>query len=267
MHTDVLGSGKTLKQSIVKHSGDSETDYLRSVSLRVLSAGVDVKSRLEIWQQAAASIVAYSQEQRIDLIVMASHGRSGISRLWYGSVAEQVLRRTSCDLLVVCAQTQFEQFRCKRILIPLDGSPLAAKALAPGISLAIAMDSELLLLRVATQGKLALQTGDTFDLYSYIEAEERSEAEAYLRQLRSLLTKNCPVAKTDVVSGFAPDCILHYASEQQIDLIVMASHGRSGLPRWFYGSVAEKVLRGSRCATLVASRMHNSMINKHAKVF
>ena len=134
-----------------------------------------------------------------------------------------------------------------KILLPLDGSELAETALAPAVALAEAFSAELVLLRVVVPLSLKLDP----DLYQRIIDGGQKEAKRYLSgiQLRSLFSM-VPV-KGETVVGKAANSILDYVQENGIDLIVMASHGRSGVDRWIFGSVAEKTLRGAHCATLV----------------
>ena len=81
--------------------------------------------------------------------------------------------------------------------------------------------------------------------------QRKGLAEPYLHNAQVSLADSCVSIQTAVVAGSVAETIIDYADEHQVDLIVMASHGRSGLSRWLYGSIAEKVLHGANCATLV----------------
>ena len=182
---------------------------------------------------------------------MSSYGRSGLSRWMFGSVAEKVLRHAPCHLLIIRARVESNTFTRQRILVPLDGSQMAEQALMPAVSLAVATKAELLLLRAIVSGKAALDAADRSVLYGDIEARERREAEAYLHKTVTSLADAHDAIKIHVVAGHVAETIVDTANERQTGLIVMSSHGRSGLSRWLYGSIAEKVLHGARCAALV----------------
>lgn len=142
-------------------------------------------------------------------------------------------------------------FRFHRILVPLDGSPLAEQALEPARGIAETMSAErLLLLRVVSVDFL-LTSRELEPLHDEIEATARREAESYLRQVRERLAAPGVPIEVEARSGPVAESIIDCAHEHDVDLIVMSSHGRSGISRWVYGSVAEKVLRGAGCATLV----------------
>ena len=114
------------------------------------------------------------------------------------------------------------------------------------------MGGELWLVRVSLAQLYAHSPAGDGPFYSeeMLEAEQRAAAE-YLSQTRARL--NCPEAAgaTEVLTGPAAETIIDYARATSIDLIVMSTHGRSGLSRWVYGSVTDKVLRGADCPTLI----------------
>jgi nucleotide-binding universal stress UspA family protein len=200
---------------------------------------------------AADSIVAYAQEQKIDLIVMSSHGRSGLSRWVYGSVAEKIMRQSCCATLIIRQGEPEQPVVFHKILVCLDGSPLAEEVLPPILTLARALHAELTLLRVVSPAHLSLETFALEQFMEKVEEIERGNAEAYLRQKQyQLATADLPI-HIQTVLGLEAESILDYAAANQIDLIAMASHGRSGVSRWVYGSVAEKVQRGAPCATFI----------------
>jgi nucleotide-binding universal stress UspA family protein len=140
-----------------------------------------------------------------------------------------------------------------KILVPLDGSVLAEQALAPASRVAERFGSTLLLLRVVTPERSApgLQhlTLRPETVTAIPPRPLLEEAEAYLAGLR-LPTPGLPI-ETEVVAGAAPEMIILTAAESGADLIVMSTHGRAGLIRLLYGSVAEAVLRGATVPVLL----------------
>jgi nucleotide-binding universal stress UspA family protein len=141
------------------------------------------------------------------------------------------------------------QFR--RILVPLDGSELAERALEPALMIARAVSAEVVLFRVAEPISRTRELARMPDLYhDFITAAHR-EADAYLRSLHEGLSyARLSIQSRSAADGVARQ-ILDFVAESDVDLIVMSSHGRSGVSRWVHGSVAEKVLSGASCAILL----------------
>lgn len=201
---------------------------------------------------AAESIIQYAQQKQINLIVMSSHGRSGIGRWVYGSVAEKVMRQACCASLIIRQPEEaapLDTFR--HILVCLDGSPLAEQVLEPILTLARRMQSRLTFLRVIPPSHLAVETLALEQFLNQVEKIEQHNAIIYLSHLLKCLPTDELVVNLQTIMGPPAESIIDYAQEHDVDLIAMSSHGRSGINRWVYGSVAEKVLRGANCATFI----------------
>lgn len=143
----------------------------------------------------------------------------------------------------------------RRILVPLDGSELAERALSYARQLARELNSELVLLRavncvdlVSAQAFAGFLPAEVFD--ATIEDERRAAAE-YLAGLARELQRDGLKTHWVVRSGEPAGEIVEYGKEGQIELVVMSTHGRSGLSRWAYGSVADRVLRGATIPVLL----------------
>ncbi|MCB8966784.1 MAG: universal stress protein [Chloroflexota bacterium] len=246
-----------LYEQLTRQSEDEATAYLHQVQANLanetaVSSETAVSTEtLIINGPAAATIIQVAQERACNLIIMSSHGRSGPGRWVYGSVAEKVLRGGCCNTLIIRAQVETPVFATKQILVPLDGSSLAEKALAPAFAIAEAIAGQVTLLRVVTAAHLQIETQTMKQQADYLEDHDQDEAEAYLQELHSRLpATTCPITNA-FAKGPTADTIIDFSETQQMDLIVMSSHGRSGIERWIHGSVTEKVLRGAHCATLV----------------
>lgn len=151
----------------------------------------------------------------------------------------------------------------KKILIPLDGSEISEHALEH--LKGIAMDpriTSIIMLRVA-ETPVALYLGSDHDLEMEAGAKEQAKADAnkYLTKIANYLKKKGMNVETVVTDGIPADDILNYATENEVDLIIMSTHGRSGISRWFSGSVAEKVIRHSTVPVLI-SPPHGSRSGK-----
>jgi len=202
----------------------------------------------EVREGSVAEIIVDSAAAgKVDLIVMSSHGYSGLTRWVLGSVAEKVLRGAPCPVLVIRSPRPV-----RRILIPLDGSALSEQALTPGLSLAAGLGAEVTLLRAIPRVDVKeIEQLDQAErgLGRRLEEELREDAGQYLRNLAAARPEMG--IKTAVVNEPAADSILDYAEKHATDVIAMSTHGRTGLGRWVYGSVTEKVLRGAHHSMLV----------------
>jgi nucleotide-binding universal stress UspA family protein len=200
----------------------------------------------------ASVIVDTTAEEDIDLIVMSTHGRSGFTRWMMGSVTTKVLHKTTCPVLAVRSAEPI----C-RVLITLDGSELAEQALEPGFEVARRLGAQVTLLTVQEEAEIDSET---------IRQLERAEKglgkrekhriyerdEAYLQDLAFRYEAATDV-KTQIAVADGPVApgILHFAENWHANLIVMATHGRTGLRRWVYGSVTEKILHSAHCGMMI----------------
>jgi nucleotide-binding universal stress UspA family protein len=145
----------------------------------------------------------------------------------------------------------------KKILAPLDGSKLSEcslehlKAIAIGCAV-----PEVILLRVV-EPLSALATADLAqaggNLLAKEEQQSKDEAQDYLSKLDAKLKKEGLATKAVSVYGRAAEVILDYASKNKVDLIIMSTHGRSGVSRWAFGSITDRVLRHSAVPVLIVS--------------
>jgi nucleotide-binding universal stress UspA family protein len=201
--------------------------------------------------EAAATIVDTARDTTTDLIVMSSHGYSGLSRWMLGSVTERVIRAAPCPVLVVRGRQRYDH-----ILVTLDGSPLSEQALAPALAVATAFHAEVTMLRaIEPQTLTAAEVKQLDELepglgQGLIDAQI-SEAEDYLRRMAAASGLPRGAFKVVIPATNAAEAIVFYAETHPVDLIAMVTHGRSGLQRWTLGSVTEKVLRATECSILV----------------
>ncbi len=144
----------------------------------------------------------------------------------------------------------------KKMLVPLDGSEFAERSLEHAKIVAIACRCpEVTLLRVIEPNPQLVDIGGVATEEWFRNAQKRAEAEVkkYITRVADRLKKEGLKVKGVVVKGKAADEILDYAKKNQIDIIVMSTHGRSGLSQWIVGSVADKIIRHSPAPVLIAS--------------
>lgn len=206
-------------------------------------------------------ICARAADIGADLIVLTSHGRTGFSRFWMGSVADGVVRRSSIPVLILRAVEDVNapaaplQFR--RILVPLDGSKLAEEALGPAVDLAMAEDAELLLLHIVHPVPLPTVNYEMAWVGPLPTDEPATqllvkEGRAYLASIGAKLGERGVKRVTEhvMVTGNTATAIIALAKARQADAIAMSTHGR-GVSRLVIGSIADKVLRGCDVPLLI----------------
>lgn len=188
-------------------------------------------------------LVAYAEGHDVDLLVMGTHGRRGIRRLMLGSVTEEVLRTAPCPVVTVRADDESEpQSGVRRILAPVDFSDAAESAVRHAEELAETYDADLHLLHVVEDVNYTSAYGVESPLLPHDETVAKVEKTLGEIARETVADESVQVSAT---VGYAPWTILDHASANDIDLIVIATHGRSGLDRVLLGSVAERVLRRS----------------------
>lgn len=228
--------------------------YLKGVADTVAEEGLDVACYTRSGP-AAESIIAFAKAEEVDLIAMSTHGRSGIGRWVYGSVADKVLRGAEAPVFLIRASEGVppaDVSGYQRLLLPLDGSELAELALPYAEAWARTFDTEVILLRVPTLPTYVSLGPDASMVVPSLLSEAYEEADAYLTNVtHRLKATGLDVHKAAVDPGPIADTIIDYAHEADVDCIVMSTHGRSGLGRWVYGSVADRVLRGAGVPVLL----------------
>jgi len=200
------------------------------------------------------ALEAYAMRNEVDLIVISSHGRGGISRISLGSVTDSLIRHTTIPVLVVKPPASYlnPQVRgaFRKIVVPLDGSALAEEILAPVTTLASLDDAEIRLLYVL-KPRSSGEPRSPENRLPWWEKDVAS-AQAYLYASADRLRhKGFAVVTEVVVADTVAQGISAYAGREKADLIAIATHGRGGLSRMLRGSVADEVTRTARGCVLV----------------
>lgn len=235
-------------------SRETAESYLAELKKALVAQGLDVECHTRMGPPAE-TLLAFARTEDIDLIAMSTHGRSGIGRWVYGSVADKVLRGAETPVFLVRVSggewpVAVAGYHC--LLVPLDGSGLAELALPFAAIWARAFDAEVVLLRVPTLPAYVSLGPDASMLVPSLLGEVYEEADAYLSNvMRELRARGLTVHKAAVEPGAVADTIVDFARDAGVDCIVMSTHGRSGLGRWVYGSVADRVLRGAGVPVLL----------------
>jgi nucleotide-binding universal stress UspA family protein len=263
-HTLMAAKTRTLNETVT----DDDRATLHAV------ATVDVSD------SPAEAIAEYARLQNIDLILMGTHGRSGISQFLVGSVAERVVRTAPCPVLTVRhPEHEFVipdpsetprpvMITLKQILVATDFSEPSDAALAYGRELARTFDADLTVLHVAEN--LAARSFGA-DGIAFTSAELQADVEDMARsRVAALLVgdANLGIRSTGVVvTGNSPAAtVTAYAEQQNIDLIVMGTHGRGAVAHLLMGSVAERVVRTAPCPVLTVRHPEHEFVLPDALV-
>jgi nucleotide-binding universal stress UspA family protein len=238
---------------LIAGAEDASQDYLRRIAARLKSFDVSCTVR----QGKAADVIlecAMSTPQT--LIAMATHGRSGLQRWLLGSIAEKVLRGTRNPLFLVRSTDGDPLQRwasLSSIIAPLDGSALAASVLPTVTQLAKRLAVGVVLFRAfELPAKAYYGKEDFLPNYGELTNQIRAEAQAYLdERAAELRTNEVPSIVTVVSEGLPADEILRCTTDYPKSILVMCTHGRSGVRRWMIGSVTETVVRHSSDPVLV----------------
>jgi nucleotide-binding universal stress UspA family protein len=230
-------------------------DLQKKTGIEPKGEGVAAQGELAVGHPGE-EILSCALRHDVDLILLATHGRSGIKHWALGSVADKVLRVSKIPVCLIRAGVREEIIHDKwprtTMLVPLDGSELAESVLPHVEVLAKQWGPEevdVVLLRVCEPVVVPSDYPPTAGL-TWKEHEEReiarprTECEEYLAGVQKRLEGLGLRVRSVALQGKPADEIADYANKNPVDLIVMSTHGRSGIGRWAYGSVADRVLLG-----------------------
>lgn len=214
-------------------------EYLNK-KLEDLPVGLADKLRCE--GDPGMAILDRCEAGDVEAVVIASHGRGGLGRWLLGSVATKVVRGSKTPVLVINASTDVPTHPVvNRILVPLDGSDLAEYALEKALDLAKAFSAQV----VIYQGIPHTPIGHP-QLDAAVSLELQNARE-YLEEVKG----RYPDADISVEAKVAGPTLGIVEEAENCDLIVMSSHGRSGVKRWLLGSIAENVLQAAHKPLLI----------------
>jgi len=240
-----------------RHEAES---YLRRLQARLTSStGRDVELEV-IESEPAAGILAKSEKHQPGLIAMTTHGRSGLARWVLGSVAAKLLHATHTPILVVRPPHDAEQTvpSLTKILVPLDGSALSASVLPFGGDLAKSLGASIVLFHAVAEPVLTYPETGAISFDARVLEEMEKGARSFLTSTAKDLAADG--LQTNVVANFgnASDGIVWTAERENAQLVVMSTHGRSGIGRVVLGSVADAVVRRTSLPVILVRPTTNS---------
>jgi nucleotide-binding universal stress UspA family protein len=241
----------TVVRVLMRNEPETEAvTYLADVATRLRAEGFEVEI-CSPQGDVADEILAEAQRRDVDLIAMSTHGRSGLGRWVYGSVAEAVLARTPVPVVLTRAWHARDAPHGvpPRVLVPLDGSAFGESALSVAVPFASSpLAAEIVLLRVVLPARHLLTSWAPGVVYSELGTEsDQEDAATYLHGVAERLAREEQVPASriavEVRVGLPAETIVDTANERGCALVAMATHGRSGISRAVLGSVTNAVLR------------------------
>lgn len=210
---------------------------------------VPVRYEIVRGASASAAILKAISEDSFDLVILGTHGRTGLKHLVLGSVAEKVARLSPVPVLTV--HRSLERYQVKNILVPLDFSRHSPSLVKNALAIAGAFDARVHLLHVLERPTATSFTWMTDKVEPYFELNPELREEV-LNKMRAYLQEGKePATLTVIESGHAYEEIVRYAGANRIDLILMATRGFSKFDYfWLWGSTTERVVRLAPCSVL-----------------
>ena len=268
----------TLLQVVSREDPDMEMDAVSPLDWQIRRAEAkayiqDVAKRLEelelddegvvIEGQAAKDIIEFAHGNDMDLIVLSSHGRSGLSEWGISSIVQKVALRAHVPIYIVRAYAagseDLDGLTYRQIMVPLDGSQRAECAISTAEELSRAFDAGLLLVHVVRRPEVprrAPLTDEERDLVDRLIAVNQAKAEDYMDDIKAHSAEG-----TEVMGRVAESSALELhriAQDRKVDLMVLSAHGYSGEPRWPYGSISLNLIFYGTSALLIVQDIPSS---------
>lgn len=239
-----------LYRTYLEHATGKMRQYLKAL---MVHETVTLESAV-LFGDPAREILRISEDKDARLILIASHGTSAEGPWLLGHIAAKVLRATKRPVMLIrgrAPEAALEQRKLlRRILVPLDGSEIGEAALSYAVALARKTAAEIALLEVFEPLRGVGAAGISYNIPD--DESVRKSLLSYLDHVAGPIKNEGLEVSTTVLFGKAADNIVEYAEKNGIDLIAVSTHGRSGLGRWVFGNVTDKILHTGDVPVLVA---------------
>jgi nucleotide-binding universal stress UspA family protein len=207
-------------------------------------------------------ISALAKARNLDLAIISTHARTGINRALFGSMAEKILHHAPCPVLIVREQEhEFladsntgKAIQLNRILVPLDFSDCAKKAVRYAQALANQFNAQIFCVHVLEPEKPMI-VFETEGFRKTHEMEARKEMDALLEQIRPAVE-----IEAEIKSGAPHHEIVDLAERRQIDLIILGEHSHSGMKRFWLGSTTDEIVKNAHCPVLVVREIEHEFV-------
>jgi nucleotide-binding universal stress UspA family protein len=240
---------ETIAPQLLERSERVAREHLEAVKAHAKKEGIDCAINILEGEDSYNYISTEAAKSKTSMIIMGRRGRTGLKRLAMGSTTARVIGHAPCNVLVVprAAQVEF-----KSLVVATDGSKYSAAAASEAIGIAKRNNSKLTVISVVP-AELATPTDIEIAMsqLEMIAEKEMHVAEANAKAVKEAAQKEGVNVQAFIMSGKPADAIIETAKDKHADLIVLGSHGRTGLEKLLMGSVAERVIVLSPCAVLI----------------
>jgi len=241
--------------------------YLEEIAGRLQAARLDVQAR-RIEGKAAEQVLSFAHQHAVDLILLSSHGQSGLTGWNVSSVAQKIIARARVSIMIVRAYhpatSDLAHLTYSRLLCPLDCSQRAEHALPVATTLARSHGAQLILAHIVAGTEMPRRrplTDEELGVIDQVIALNRAEAVRRLEELQSSpLAEQVDVQSRLLISDKPTQSLHNLVSEEKIDLVVMSAHGYSGSTRWPYGSLALNFIVYGTTPLLIAQDLPSDRI-------
>lgn len=240
---------ETIAPQLLEKAEKSAQEHLASVKEQAKKEGVDCTTSILEGEDSFNYISNEATKNKISMVIMGRRGKTGLKRLVMGSTTARVIGHAPCNVLVVprAARVEF-----KNILVATDGSRYATAAASEAIGIAKKNNSKLIVLAVVpSESMQPMDIVHSQMSRDVIAEKEMKEAEKNAKTAKEAARKEGVSVEAFVMGGKPSDAIVQTAKEKNVDVILLGSHGKSGIDKLLMGSVAERVIVLSSCAVLV----------------
>jgi nucleotide-binding universal stress UspA family protein len=232
------------KQKQIDRGFKQKETYLKGIAEKLTAEGLNVNTAIRVGP-VAETLNILAEEEDIDLVVITTHGRSGLGRWLTGSVANRIIQLISYPTLVIRPVETAKVIAptYEKILVTLDGSEFAERVL-PYAKASAPFGSELILLSVP-QIPEAQAFGAVVEEIQELRQEAERKSKAYLESVATALKEEGISARVIVTGSRPAETIISVMEAENVDLLMMSTHGRGGLDRLLVGSVAERIIQNT----------------------
>ena len=240
---------EVLAPQFIEKEEKNTRDHLQQIKYMAEKEGIACEMIARHAESPFQAIVDEAEKNQVDMIIMGRRGRTGIRRLLMGSVTAKVIGYSPCNVLVV---PRLAEIKYQKILVATDGSRYSMSAATEAIGIAKRCGAYLFVISVVPS-----ETASPFDIvhsemqHEMIAKTEFHHGEKNVNDLLVIARQEGVKAEGLVIEGRSYEAIVENARAKRVDLVVMGSHGRTGLERLLMGSVTERVVGNADCSVLI----------------
>ena len=222
---------------------------LGKIQTMAAAEGIDCEIIARHAESPFEAIIEEAEKKQVDMIIMGRRGRTGLRRLLMGSVTAKVIGHSSCNVLVI---PRLAEIKYKKILVATDGSKYSIAAASEAVGIAQRCRATLFVISVVpSEGVSPFDIVHTEMQHEMIAQREFHDGEKNVNDLLVIAKQHGVAVEGLIIEGRPYEAIVDHSREKGVDLIVMGSHGRTGLDRLLMGSVTERVVGHADCAVLI----------------